>query len=327
MKRMAKTSKSTKAKTKTTAKITTKKVERKKARLSIRRPAISLKSMKRFMLPFAAAAAVLLVGIFWYYRVYTDPQKVFWGMVSNNLSTDGVSKISNQNSGQYNSEEITKIAFRPQVTVHNIRDITDHSQGEPTKVKLEAIGAKNGDYQRYIKIDRPAQEGRDKPDYSNVYDKWLKTGENDSQLIAANLFGPFLFGQLTQNSKESVIKQLRTAYRVNYASVKKMNLDGRRTYSFDVEISLKQYATAAKRYAEVRGLNVADQINPDSYSDDTKTNVTVLVDALSRQIKRVQYSSTNSVEEYTSYGLSSNVKPPAKTISQDEFQKAINSVQ
>ena len=35
---------------------------------------------------------LLIVGITWYYKSYSNPTNAFWGMVSNNLSVMSISK-------------------------------------------------------------------------------------------------------------------------------------------------------------------------------------------------------------------------------------------
>lgn len=321
---MATTKKSSSRKTKNPR--TTAKTPDKKTLLKFRKPSLNAGAFRQYLTPFLVLLIVALLGIFWYYKIYTDPQRIFWGMVSNNLSTNSFSKVSSQESGSYSGKEVTQVIFQPELAVHNVRDITDNTQAQPTHIKLESIGTPDTDYQHYLLIDRPAAEGGAKPDYSKVYDLWLKSEDQGAQLINSNLFGPLLFGHLPQPIKETIIKDLRQAYKVDYKNVKKLNMDGRRTYIFNVEVSLAEYAAAAQKYARALGLAVADQINPSDYSEAAKTSITLYVDALSRQIRKVEYQAGNNFESYTAYGIKKEIKPPKKTVSPEEFQKAINSV-
>lgn len=313
--------------TKKTKTAPAKKTRAKAATASTKRklPSLSLARLKKYLLPLGSAAVVAGLGVLWYFQIYTEPKNIFWGMVSNNLSTSSVSKVSEQESGSYVSSEVIQVTYRPQLAVQNLRDITDNTQQSPTRVKLEAIGTPETDYQRYLLINRKNASGK-KLDYSRVYDKWLKSEGETSGLVNNQLFGPVLFGHLPQPVKESVMTDLKKAYEVNYGNVKKVNLDGRRTYVFDVEVGLSHYASAAQKYARALGLAVAEQIDPSSYSKDNKTKITVYVDALSRQVRRVGFQSTNSLENYTAYGIIKPLKPPAKTVTSEEFQKAINAV-
>lgn len=290
------------------------------------KPGISFKSLKFYFVPFLAALAVALAGVFWYYKIYTDPQKIFWGMVENNLSTSGFSKVSTQESGSFTGKEITQTIFSPELAVVTTRNITDNTKQQPTNIKLEALGTSEADYQHYLLIDRPAEEGKPKLDYSKVYDMWLKSEGRSAQLINNNLFGPVLLGNLPTAIKDSVIKDLKKAYTVNFASARKLNLDGRRTYSFDVEVALSHYASAAQKYAKALELAVADQITPSSYSPDDKTRITVYVDALSRQIRKLEYTSSNTSDTYTAYGIRKPIALPKNVVSSQEFQEAIDSV-
>lgn len=322
---MATTSKSSNKKTKKPV-TKTKSSSKKTAAARSWRPKISPIDLKKYLLPFLVTLAVALAGIFWYYKIYTDPQKIFWGMVENNLSTAGFSKETAQESGSFVSHEINQVVFSPDIGVISTRDITDGTQQPPTRIKLEALGTRTADYQHYVLIDRPAANGKAKPDYSKVYGMWLKSDESSAQLINSNLFGPILFGNLPEPVKKKVVSDLKDAYKVDYKSVKKLNMDGRRTYSFNTEVALAHYASAAQKYARALGLAVADQIDPKSYSSQAKTRVTVYIDALSRQIRKVEYQSGSSLESYTAYGLGKAIKPPAKTVSPEQFQNAINAV-
>lgn len=323
---MATTSKSSSKKPKKAAPKTKSSSKKTAVAARSRRPKVSLTRLKKYLLPFLAALAIALAAILWYYKIYTDPQKIFWGMVENNLSTAGFSKETSQESGSFVSNEINQVVFSPAIGVISTRDITDGSQQPPTRIKLEALGTRSADYQHYVLIDRPGADGKPKPDYGKVYGMWLKSDESSAQLINSNLFGPILFGNLAEPIKKKVVADLKKAYKVDYKSVKKLNLDGRRTYSFDTEVALSHYASAAQKYARALGLAVADQIDPKSYSPEAKTRVTIYIDALSRQIRRVEYQSGNSLESYTAYGLGKSITPPAKTVSPEEFQNAINSV-
>lgn len=320
---MAKTRKNA-TKTKTTAQKSPTKKQTRSAR--IRRPSISLNNLKKYIIPFTAALAAAVLGVLWYYLIYTNPQRIFWGMVENNLSTSSISKVSSQESGSFSSQEVVQVTFSPQLAVHNVRDITDNTQQQPTRIKLEAIGTRQADYQHYLLIDRPAAEGQEKLDYGRVYNMWLKSDEGGAQLLNSNLFGPVLFGRMPENIRHDLMNDLKKAYDVNFETVKKMNLDGRRTYSFEVEVNLASYAAAAQKYARLLKLPVAEQIDPASYSEDDKTKVTIYVDALSRQVRKMHFSSANTFEDYSSYGISKKVTPPTRTVSSEQFQDAINSV-
>lgn len=323
---MATTSRSSTKKTKKPSKNIKSTSKISSVRSKLRRPNFTFKGLRKYLVPFLVALLIALVGIFWYYKIYTDPQKIFWGSIENNLSTRGYSKESSQESGSFVSKEVNQVIFSPKLGVVSVRDITDGTQQPPTRIKLEALGTPMTDYQHYALIDRPAASGKAKPDYARVYGMWLKSEEDGAQLINSNLFGPLLFGDLSEPLKKVVVAGLRKAYVVNYASVQKLNLDGRRTYSFDVEVVLSHYASAAQKYARGLGLPIADQIDPKSYSPEDKTRITLFIDALSRQIRKVQFQTGNNFESYTGYGIGKEIVPPTKTVSSEEFQNAINSV-
>lgn len=279
---------------------------------------------------FLTVLAVALAGIFWYYKIYASPERIFWGMIDNSLSIRSVTKEIDTKNNTLSTLETVQMNFVPSPMIRDLKKITDAGSQPPTTIILEARGTSDTDYQRYVLIDRPAAPGQAKTDYQSVYDKWVKSGSDQPfggpQLVNNSLFGPLLFGYIEQPLRRDIVNQLRQAYKIDYGSVVQGNQNGRRVYTFQVEVQLQQYARAAQQYARKLGLPIADQIQPDGYDTSAKTTVNITVDALSRQVRQVIYTSNNSYEIYSSYGISPDVSLPQTTVSSEQFQKAINDI-
>jgi hypothetical protein len=275
------------------------------------------------------ALVIIVVGAFvWYLNIYNDPQKVFWKSLNNNLATRGVVKQVEQTASSVNNVENVQMVFNPTPFIRDIKTVRDTSTSPATNLKLEGIGTPQADYQHYLLIDRPTTNGKGKPNYSKVYGMWLKSGDSSSaQLINSNLFGPFLFGNLSADQRKGIVDQLKSAYAVNFSKVTSKTENGRRVYTYNVTLSLKKYVVAAQKYAQIYNLPVAAQINPGSYDESNKVNIVVSVDALSAQLRSIVYKSNGTIENYSDYGTLAAVETPKTTVTSDQFQKAINSVE
>ena len=283
---------------------------------------------RTFLTVAAALIASLLIiaGIFtWFNKVYADPENVFWGMVDNNLATSGVSKEVLQRDAQNSSQEVTQLSWNPEPRVRTIRELSFTQGGATTKVVLEAIITPKDQYQRYAKIDRP---GPDR-DYSKIYNLWLKNGgggaQSDPSAFNNAAYGVMLFGNFNRDDRKSVVDGLRKAYKVDFSNIQKQIEEGRRNYSYSVTINLREYAKAAQAYAKRQGLPDAGLLNPNNYRDTDEIKATFVIDVLSRQIKQVRYQSPVT-ENYSGYGIPSELKLPGRTVKSDELQKTIQSL-
>jgi hypothetical protein len=95
-----------------------------------------------------AAAVIITSGVLWYKFVYTDPGKVFWGMVNNNLITPSVTKEIHQSGSSTTNIEDTQLALTPTVKVRDIKEISSTSGTASTKIKIESVGTPTDTYQQ-----------------------------------------------------------------------------------------------------------------------------------------------------------------------------------
>ncbi len=278
----------------------------------------------------AVGIAALVLAVVWFHKVYADPQHVFWDMVNNNLTTQGVTKEVSQNTGTVSTDELTQMVFVPQPMLRSVKQLSTSSGGTTTHLILEAVSTPKDNYQHYSLIERQAAPGQPKKDYAKVYALWLHNGgrgQSDGQATFNNaVFGALLFGNIPPEQRANIERSLHTAYHLDFAATKKQSQSHRRIYSYDAVISLKDYASAAHLYAKALGLPNADQINPANYDPDSKLAFTVTVDVLSRQVKQIAYKTSGITEAYSSYGVLTNITTPKHTVSYQELQNAINAV-
>jgi len=271
--------------------------------------------------------AAVTIGVLWYVNIYSSPTRIFWDMVGNNLSTNSVTTENTQQGPASSNQTTTQLAFSPNPIVRNIQEVNTTSLRSNTKVKIESIGTPNDTFQHYIWINQQPAKGKTKPDYSKVYHLWIKNGgnglSNNATLFNDAIFGSFLFGNLPQDQKTTLMGYLRGSYTVDFNNVVRQKNHGRKTFTYSVALSLKDYANAAHYYAQKLGLAEANNINPANYQASDKVSLSVNIDVLSRQLKQVTYKSSNTSENYSNYGILASFKPPKNTVSYDLLQKAV----
>jgi hypothetical protein len=163
-------------------------------------------------------------------------------------------------------------------------------------------------------------------DYSKVYSLWLKNSGNkqhETQLFNNAIYSALLFGNLPANQRDKTIQELKNAYKVDFKSVSKSTEKGRKTYTYNARLGLKKYANAVNSYTKTLGLPNAGQIKAGNYKPTDEVSIQISVDVLSRQVKKVYYTTNGSTEEYLTYGVVPNFKLPLSTVSYDTLQKAV----
>lgn len=275
---------------------------------------------------FFVSLAVILTSIFLFYKVYASPERVFWSMVNNNLATDGITKESVTVGSGTTSDDILQMGFSPEVKVRDVKIIT--STTKHSQIQLETIGTVSTDYERYLNIKNPGSKAT-AAQYQTLYSMWLKSSDNQSsqpQAVNNALFGALLFGNFDSAQRSKLLTSLKSSYIVDFADVARQNVNSRRLYTYDVLVPLNKYAMVAHDYALAKGLPVASQIDPAAYSDSTRLHVKITVDVLSRQVVKIEYVDQGINESYSGYGIQPAFNAPLHTVSQAEFEKAVNAV-
>jgi hypothetical protein len=283
----------------------------------------------RAILKILGVIAVVLViagGVVWYRTIYTNPERVFWKMVDNNLSTYSVTKENAQQGTSASSKEVTQITFSPTPMVRDVKDVTTQNPDTTSRIKIESIGTPTNTYQHYALIDQSSKNSKTKHDYSKVYSLWLKNSGNpqsENDLFNGVLFSAALFGNQPVNQRNDIVNDLKKAYHIDFSKVQKQSHNGRITYTYDVKVGLKDYAKAVNFYTQALGLPSSSQIKTDNYKPTDEISVKFSVDVPSTQLRTVQYVANGSIENYTTYGVLTNFKPPLHTVSYDTLQKTV----
>jgi hypothetical protein len=266
---------------------------------------------------FAVFAAIVGGFLLYYVRIYSDPQRTFWSMIDNNLSTSGITRQTQQKNGLAVTNDTTQLIFVPTTYAAYQKKIKDTSPQQSASLTLNGIGIPKTDYNNYSYIDRPGKKG----DYAKVYKMWLKSDQ--PQILGNSIFNGVFFGNMTPPQRQAIEKVLKDAYKINSS---KLNSPGRNSIDFGVTLNMQKYALAAVAYVKATGLPNADQISPNSYPANAKIDMNISVDVLSRQIKKIEYPNSKVTDYYSGYGISKSPNLPSKTVGLEEFQNILNSV-
>lgn len=278
---------------------------------------------------------ILLTGIWlWWHNVFTDPNKVFWKMLNNNLATVSVTKHVVEDGEGQKIDQYSQLKFGSQNAARNLVTITQTTEGSKSEVKSESIGTLSNDYSRYIQIKSSEKSSTGQPyDFSKVTGVWGKSadGADSSQTVyfrQAALNSVVPFGWLNPGARASLVDQMQTkqVYKISDKTEKKQE-NGKPVYVYTVDINAQAYIAMLQEYVKKAGLNVGDTLDPTAYEGIAPIRAEFTVDPYSRQLKKIHYDASNRDEEFMSYGLSEPIAIPGQTIPIEELQNKLQTIQ
>ena len=290
---------------------------------------------------FIGIIILLLSGWLWWTRVYLGPERVFWGMVENSLSTRGVTIEIAQTNDQSSIRQLVQMELGPTDRAHSL---TTLKQGA-TEVKTEIIGTRDTDYTRYRSIKTNQKNAAGKPlNVSKVANVWAKsdgaqqseTQSSSHQLFAQALLGiglpvgsvPVPVGEVTPEQRGDMVRRIRgeNIYGTSFDKAKKERKDGHLQYTYDVKIQTILYVRMMKDFARSLGLHELDQVDPNLYQTAEPLHVKLIVDAQSRQLVGVENQQAGYKQTYQGYGLPLKVEVPKRPISSAELQRRLTEL-
>ncbi|HSX35937.1 MAG TPA: hypothetical protein VLH84_03320 [Patescibacteria group bacterium] len=294
------------------------------------------------LLALYALAAVLLIvaGVLWWNKKSTDPQNVFWGMVSQSLSTNSVTINAADTSTGASVSQAVEYQLGSRSVSHSFTTVT---QGA-TVVKDEMLGTPEGDFTRYTSIttNQKSATGRTL-DFTKILGVWARStttpiGKPSAELSQAILgsglpFGGIVvpIGNLTEAQRAQLLGQIRgqNTYQVAFSTVKKASVNGRTQYTYDVTMQPILYASMVKRFAQDVGLHDLDQLDVNSFGSQQNIKVRLTVDVRSRQLVKASVGSGTAgiSQTYTGYGMPVIVNTPHNVITAAELQSRLTAIQ
>jgi len=269
------------------------------------------------------AALFFISGWLWYTQLYSTPQRVFWGMINNNLSARGVTRTITESQGGNSSQQIISLSFNGDVQAHSVATIGQTgSDNQTNTVVSETIGTVSADYIRYLKIS--PDDGR----FASTLNIWAKAdGDGQrSNFLLESMFGLAPVANLTPVPRRALVDQMqsRHIYDVDYSKLVHKSEKGRDVLVYDVTLNLEGYLQILNNYLQTIGMPKDSQFDPSQYAGQTAA-VTMTIDKLSHQLVSVAYDNSNRIETYTDYGVVDTGKLPTDTIGVDVLQKRLQA--
>lgn len=278
---------------------------------------------------------LLAAAALWVCKLSVSPERVFWGMLEQSLTTSGVSMHSVMEQGDARLEQNVQYSLGGQ---NRAVSMTKLMQGE-AEVVTEVIGTPEADYTRYahIKTDRTNAAG-EPLDVSNVLNVWAKTEnqEKRSELIGQAVLGlslplggiPVPIGNLNPEQRSKLMNQIKNegVYEVSFKDVKKERKNGRLRYIYEVKVQAIPYVHLMKEFAKTVGLHELEQLDPNNYQAPPMV-VKLTVDARSRHLIEINIPDTGFKQTFKSYDVPVAFEIPKDTVPAEELQRRLNELQ
>jgi hypothetical protein len=294
----------------------------------------SLFSTFRSRIIAAVCLAILVVVslcLFLWTKSNNNPEQIFWSAINNSLSTSSVIIEAGQSSEGTTQEQLSQLTFGQHPIARTLTILTSGN----SVVRTEDLSTPSSEFTRYDSINTTKKNKNGTPvNFSSVLGVWAKTTPTQATTpVVPPVYGQILlglslpFGDLTASEKVQLIEELQTGqvYDTAFPAAKKVTVDGRLAYEYNVTIQPILYIRYMKEYAADMGLHQLDQVNPNTYEGQSAFNVTWTVDVNSREIVRAVYGN-NNVENYGGYGLPVTVSTPTKAITTAALQSRLTSL-
>lgn len=276
----------------------------------------------------AAAILLLLVGWLWWLHAWNSPDRIFWDMMSNNLSTSSVTRVVTQHGQGLDVAQYTQLNFGSKPTAHALTTF----QGNGGSLSTEEISDPTNDFVRYQNITLP--RGSKQVDVKSVLGKWAK-------LDSAGALGNSLTSGLFRQSEITVLpianlrpearsKLLQTMYRdklfrFDGRQVKTVQLVGRKTYRYTLSIDTAAYIRVMQQFEKLVGATTYARIDPTAYTHNNPISLTVFIDARSHNLTETVQTATQRIERYEGFGLATVTPLPKATLTTQELTQRLSN--
>lgn len=276
----------------------------------------------RIIIAVITVSCIILAaaGWAWWRQVYTNPENVFDRMLANSLTTPSVTKTTAESSFRQSATvQASQLTVNPNPSVRT----KAVAQQTGTTIEYESIAFPDREYFRYTNILTASEEGGEltTPDkYKDVLNVWGEsssaTAGTEAQMFDQTMLGVVPIASLNPQDRQALLAQIAKdkVYTVSYDSVKRERVNGRLTYTYDVNITPRAYVNMLKTFAEMVGSNQLADVDTSPYPDTPSLKVTMKVDVLSGNLTEIVFTQDQRVETYTAHGGYQLVSEPEKSI-------------
>lgn len=269
----------------------------------------------------------------WWQYAYSSPNRVFWDMVDNSLSTNSFSKKVVQDDSQQGIVQLTQSQLAPKQLINS--QTTIRQAGPPTaEVVTQSLGTPRDDYVRYTKVQtsQKSTTGKDL-DFASLLNQWGKSQQQSEatsgQLYNETTLSVIPFGNLTAQQRQKMVKLMKDTNVYTYSlSRKDQKSAGRNSYTYKVDINPQAYIGMLKEYGRMVGLTQLEAVDASQYAQAQPVSVDLTVDGWSHQLTAISFGGGSRVEHITAYGALTKLEgEPSKTIPVEELQAKLQAVQ
>ncbi len=282
--------------------------------------------------PLVVVALLILLGggaTAWWSGVRQNHTRVFWDMVSNNLSTTGVTRTTLQSSGQLSILQYTQTHFVEHPTAHAL---TQFKTGKNT-LATEEISDKKQDLVRYQKITIVDKAS---VDLSPVLGKWarLKDGQTVQGQLTSGLFSQSLLdilpiGNLQPTDRRQLVALMRSQdmFQLDDATFKKATIKGREEYLYSVKIKPDVYVLVMQRFESLIGATAYKSLHASNYAKGDPIAVVISVDARSHTLAQLYEVAPQKAVVYQGFGALASDPVPRASITTTQLTSRLAQLQ
>jgi hypothetical protein len=276
----------------------------------------------------------IIAAVLWCGTVMRQPERVFWGMMEQNLATSAVTIRAAQGDENRSIRQTMQYSFGAQ---NLSRSLTTISQ-QGTMVQTETIGTPQADYTRYasIRTDQKGPNGKEL-DLSKIVGVWAKEEDTKGRLFPEAVLGTGLpiggmvvpIGKLQPKARAELLNQIHddAVYQIDFKKVQKKHEGGRLVYTYDVTIQTVGYAALMKAFAGALGLHDLDSLDPSAYAGRPPLKLRISVDSKSHQLTKVALPDQAYEQAYSAYDVPVRATLPGKTITTAQLQQRLTDLQ
>jgi hypothetical protein len=282
----------------------------------------------------AGVVLLLIAAWLWWGSVSTKPDRVWWGMMNQSLTTSGVTVQASQNNSGTDVKQTIQFSFGAQNMSHSLTTL--HQGG--TTVVDELLSTPTADYSRYVSVKTDQKNSKGQPlDFSKLIGVWAKR-DMSSQLFSQDVLGTGLplggvaipVANLSPELRTKLVNQIRNqgVYDVSFkdSDVKKETHNGRLVYIYTAKIQPVLYANMMKSLAKSIGIHDLDNLDPNSFSGQQPFEMKLTVDVHAQRLLTAEAVGADIKQTYTSYDVPVSIAVPAKTITGTELQKRLSDL-
>jgi len=275
-----------------------------------------------------AAILVVLAGVsLWWNRIYQNPNRVFWDMMANNLSTNGVTRTVIQKGQGVIVSQYTQISLGQHPTAHALTVFNTNSNNLAT----EEISDKTHDFVRYQRITIPGKKLSTKA----ILGKWaeLQTGQTQGLQVTSGLFDQSLldvlpFANLSSSRRGALLRTMhqQDVFTYDAGTVKKTTLNGRQVYLYAVNIKPSAYIRLMQQVEKLIGGTSYSSLKPSGAAKAKPIAVVISVDARSHTLSQLYETGAQRTVSYSGFGVTDTTGLPKATITTTELTKRLGQV-